>query len=313
MEFYVRTNSSGFGEFILSGFSHKSHIQTLLYVVFLLIYLVTIFGNVCIIFLVYTNTHLQTPMYNFISNLAFLDICYSSDITPKTLVDFFSHQKTISYFGCMTQLFFFTGFGSTESFLFAVMAYDRFMAICNPLNYNLIMHQKTCVILVSGAYSAGFLHSVIETCCTLRLSFCASRVLHHFTCDFPPLLKISCTDTTINEIVLFTFSSCVTMSSILIIVVSYISILVAILKIRNSDGRKKAFSTCTSHITAVTLFYGTVQSVYLRPKSKSSLETGSVETVVYTMVIPMLNPMIYSMRNKDIKTSLQKLFNKWIK
>ncbi|XP_072006287.1 olfactory receptor 5AR1-like [Engystomops pustulosus] len=307
MAFKGKINGSKLDEFILTGFSPEPHIQKLLYVVFLLIYLITIFGNACVIFLVNTNPHLKIPMYYFISNLAFLDISYSSCIAPKTLVDLLSHHKAISYFGCATQLFFYSGLGSTESFLFAVMAYDRYMAICNPLIYQLIMQQRTCVRLVYGAYSGGFLHSLIETCCTFRLSFCASHVLHHFVCDFPPLLKISCMDTTINEIVLFTFSSLVTMSSILVIVASYISIVLAVMKISSTDGRLKAFSTCASHITAVILFYGTVLYVYLRPKSQSSIETGSVASVFYTMVIPMLNPLIYSMRNKDIKLSLQRL------
>ncbi|XP_053319725.1 olfactory receptor 1019-like [Spea bombifrons] len=305
-------NITKVNEFILMGLSERQDLQIFLFMLFLMIYLITILGNVGIIIIVYHNSQLHTPMYFFISSLSFLDLCYSSDIAPKMIVDLLSAKRNISYIGCALQLFFFTGLGCTESFLFAVMAYDRYVAICNPLNYSLAMQPKTCLGLVSGAYTAGFLHSVIETCCTFSLSFCASNILNHFACDFPPLFSISCTDTAVNELILFVFASSVTMSSILVIFVSYLSIFLAILKIKAVTGRKKAFSTCSSHITAITLFYSTVIYVYLKPTSKTSVHKASVATVFYTVVIPMLNPMIYSLRNKDIKVSLKSMLQNTI-
>ncbi|KAM9311859.1 olfactory receptor 5T17-like [Gastrophryne carolinensis] len=257
-----------------------------------------------IISVVYNNDRLHTPMYYFICSLSILDLCFSSDITPNVLVNLLLERKVISYAGCVAQLFLFAALGSTECILFAVMAYDRYMAICNPLNYTVVMQKKTCLKLVCGAYTAGILHSLIETCFTFHLSFCASNVLHDFVCDFPPLLSISCTDTTINEIVLFIFSAAVNIPPIAVIIWSYASISVSIWKIKSSHGRKKAFSTCASHLIAVTLFYGTVLYVYLSPKSKFTIERRSVATVFYTIVIPMLNPIIYSLRNKDIHAAL---------
>ncbi|KAM4748976.1 olfactory receptor 5AR1-like [Rhinophrynus dorsalis] len=308
MEFPKGINYSIVTEFILVGFSIRSDLQTIFFLLFLLIYLFTILGNTCIIFLVHHKVHLHTPMYYFISNLSFLDLCYSADIAPKMIVDLLSDRKTISYIGCAIQLFFFSALGSTECILFAVMAFDRYVAICKPLNYTLVMRHKICVALVAGAYTAGFLHSFIETCCTFSLSFCASNVLHHFACDFPPLLSISCTDTTINEMILFILSSSIIMPSVLIILVSYVSIFVVILKIKSRGGRRKAFSTCASHITAFTLFYGTGLYVYLNPKS--SAESGKVATVFYAVVISMLNPMIYSFINKDIKAAFKSMYKK---
>ncbi|KAM4038484.1 olfactory receptor 5D18-like [Anomaloglossus baeobatrachus] len=225
------------------------------------------------------------------------------------LVGLYFSKTSISYFGCAIQLFAFCALGSTECILFAVMAYDRYVAICNPLNYNLIMQQKTCLGLLLGAYSTGLLHSLIETCCTFHLSFCSSNVLHHFVCDFPPLLSISCTDTTINELILFFFSSFVTVPSIVVILGSYVSIFTTILKIRAPEGRQKAYSTCASHIIAVTLLYSTVLFVYLSPKSPSSRNNVNMATVFYTVVLPMLNPLIYSLRNKEIKLAITESFH----
>ncbi|XP_053319724.1 olfactory receptor 1019-like [Spea bombifrons] len=301
-------NSSWVNEFILMEFSSRYDIQIGLFMVFFLIYLITFLGNASIVFLVYHNVQLHTPMYFFISTLSLLDLCYSTDIAPKMIIDVLSEKKTISYIGCAVQLFFFCAFGSTECCLLAVMAYDRYVAICRPLNYSLVMQTKTCLTLVSGACTAGFLHSVIETCCTFSLSFCTSNILNHFACDFPPLLGISCTDTTINELILFICTSSIIVPSFLVIIVSYVSIFFAILRKQFADGMKKAFSTCISHITSVTLFFATGLYVYLSPKSKYSTRNGIVATFVYAVMIPMSNPIIYSFRNKDIKTALQTTF-----
>ncbi|XP_040270764.1 olfactory receptor 5I1-like [Bufo bufo] len=243
-------------------------------------------------------------MYFFIGNLSFMDLVYSSNIVPKILVGLIFDQRSISYLGCATQLFLYCALGSTECILFAVMAYDRYMAICKPLNYNLIMQKKTCLGLVLVAYIPGFLHSLLEICSIFSLSFCESNVLQHFVCDIPPLLRISCSDTTINEMIIFVCSFFIIIPCIIAILFSYGSISVIILKIIAAGGRQKAFSTCTSHITAVTLFYSTLLSVYLSPKSLSSGDNLHIATIFYTVVLPMLNPLIYSLRNTDIKFAL---------
>lgn len=308
MEVLKGSNNSLITEFILTGFSNRPDLKIFLFMIFLIVYLTSTLGNIGIILIVINNTHFHTPMYLFISILSFIDLIYSSDIAPKMLVDLLFGQRTISYIGCAIQLFFFCALGSTECILFAVMAYDRYVAICNPLNYNLIMQKKMCLRLVCGAFTAGLLHSVIETGLTFHLSFCVSNILHHFACDFPPLLSISCSDTSVNEIVLFILSSSLTMPSVVIILGSYTFILLAILKIIGTEGRQKAFSTCASHITAVTLLYTTVLYVYLSPKSSASRDNVNIATVFYTVVLPMLNPMIYSMRNQDIKSVLKTTF-----
>ncbi|XP_018430015.1 PREDICTED: olfactory receptor 1019-like [Nanorana parkeri] len=305
MEFPKGSNNSVVIEFVLTGFSDRPDLKIFLFMIFLLVYLTSILGNAGIILIVFNNTLFHTPMYFFISNLSFIDLIYSSDIAPKMLAGLLCRQITISYIGCAMQLFFFCALGSTECILFAVMAFDRYVAICNPLSYNLVMQQKMCLQLVCEAFTAGLLHSLIETCLTFRLSFCVSNILHHFACDFPPLLSISCSDTSVNEIVMFILSSLLTMPSLVVILGSYISILLAILKITGTEGRKKAFSTCASHITAVTLLYTTVLYVYLSPKSSASRDNVNIATVFYTVVLPMLNPIIYSMRNQDIKNVLK--------
>ncbi|XP_063302382.1 olfactory receptor 5AP2-like [Pelobates fuscus] len=308
MGMYHQINGSTVTEFILMGLSSRHDIQIGLFPIFLLIYIFTILGNTGIIFLVYKNARLRTPMYFFICSLSFLDLCYSSDITPKMIVDLLYEKKTISYVGCAVQLFFFCAFGTTECCLFAVMAYDRYVAICNPLNYNIVMRSTTCTVLMSGAYSIGFVHALIEICFTFRLSFCASNILHHFVCDFPPLLNISCTDTSINELIIFIFASSITMVSIMVIVMSYIAIFLDILKIKNLKGRKKAFSTCSSHIIAASILYSIILFVYLTPKSKTFVQSELIAAVMYTVALPMINPIIYSFRNKDIKVSLKTTF-----
>ncbi|XP_069814432.1 olfactory receptor 5I1-like [Dendropsophus ebraccatus] len=298
------SNYSFVHEFILTGFSERSDLRIFLSLMFLFIYLISVWGNAGILILVSHNVKFHIPMYFFISNLSLIDLVYSSNIVPKILVGLIFNQKSISYLGCAIQLFLYCALGSTECILFAVMAYDRYMAICNPLTYNILMQQKTCLILVLVAYVPGFLHSLIEICCTFRLSFCESNVLHHFVCDFPPLLKISCSDTTVNEMIIFICSSSIIIPCIIFILVSYGSIFIVVLKITAAGGRQKAFSTCSSHITAVTLFYGTLLSVYVSPKSLSSTDNVHMATIFYTVILPMLNPLIYSLRNKDIKSAL---------
>ncbi|KAG9465700.1 hypothetical protein GDO78_017877 [Eleutherodactylus coqui] len=303
------SNRSSVNEFILTGFSETPDLRVFLSLLFLFIYLISILGSGGILFLVYHNVKFHIPMYFFISNLSVIDLVYSSDIVPNILVGLIFDHRSISYLGCAIQLFLYCALGSTECILFAVMAYDRYIAICYPLNYNMIMQKKTCVKLVLAAYIPGCLHALIEICCTFRLSFCKSNVLHHFVCDFPPLLKISCSDTTINEMIIFICSSSIIIPCIVLILVSYGSIFIVILKITAAGGRQKAFSTCTSHITAVTLFYGTLLSVYISPKSLFSTNNVHIATIFYTVILPMINPMIYSFRNKDIKSALITMFS----
>ncbi|XP_066446051.1 olfactory receptor 5AP2-like [Eleutherodactylus coqui] len=269
-------------------------------------YLITVAGNLGIMLLTVTDTHLHSPMYIFLFNLAFIDLWYSSGITPKMLVDLVTVEKSISYIGCACQMYFFVALGSTESFLLAAMAFDRYAAICNPLLYQQNMTRMKCLQLLSGSYVAGFLHSLIQTCCTFRLSFCGSHQIHHFFCDIPPLLKLSCSDTTVNELILSIFTSSVTVTTITVIVISYAFILHAVFRSNSSKGRRKALSTCGSHFICVILFYSTLFFMYLRPSSKYSLEQDRTVSVVYTLVIPMLNPLIYSLRNREMKLALKR-------
>ncbi|XP_073510810.1 olfactory receptor 5AR1-like [Phyllobates terribilis] len=299
-------NESSLRAFTFLGFGDQADLQIFLFLVFMFMYLITVIGNLAIILLIATDTHLHSPMYIFLSNLAFVDLWYSSGITPKILVDLVTTEKSISYIGCAVQMFFFIGLGCTESFLLAVMAFDRYVAICIPLLYLKNMTRMTCLQLLSGCYVAGFLNSLIHTCCTFRLSFCGSHYIRHFLCDVPPLLKLSCSDTKINELVLTIFASAVTGTTIIVIVISYASILHAVFIMNSSKGRRKAFSTCGSHFICVILYYSTIFFMYSRPSSAYSLEQDRIVSVVYTVVIPMMNPLIYSLRNREMKLALQR-------
>ncbi|XP_040270739.1 olfactory receptor 1019-like [Bufo bufo] len=299
-------NDSSEQDFTFQGFSDQTILQIFLFPMFMSLYLITVAGNLGIMLLIVTDSHLHSPMYFFLCNLAFIDLWYSSGITPKMLVNLVSVEKSISYIGCACQMYFFVALGSTESFLLAAMAFDRYIAICIPLLYLKNMTRRKCLQLLSGSYVAGFLHSLIQTCCTFRLSFCGSHYIHHFFCDIPPLLKLSCSDTTTNEFILSIFASSVTFTSIIVIVISYTSILHAVFKRKSSKERRKAFSTCASHFTCVILFYSTVIFMYLRPSSVYSLEQDRITSLVYTLVIPMLNPLIYSLRNREMKLALKR-------
>ncbi|ELW48439.1 Olfactory receptor 1020 [Tupaia chinensis] len=246
-------------------------------------------------------------MYFFLSNLSLVDFCYSSVIVPKMLVNFWAKNPVISFNECATQFFFFGSFAGIEGFLLAVMAYGRYVAICKPLLYTVMMSPHLNVLLVLATYLAGFINAAIHTGFTFRLSFCHSNVINHFFCDTPPLLKLSCSDTHINEIVIFAFASFNELSCLLMILISYFYILLAILKIHSAEGRHKAFSTCASHLLAVTIFFGTILFMYLRPSSSYSMDQDKVVSVFYTVVIPMLNPLIYSLRNKEVKASIHKI------
>ncbi|XP_046927405.1 olfactory receptor 5D18-like [Lynx rufus] len=293
--------------FTLLGFSDYPELKVPLFLIFLAIYSVTVVGNIGMIVIIKINSKLHTPMYFFLSHLSFVDFCYSSIIVPKTLANLVVEDRTISFPGCIAQYFFFCTFVVAESFLLAVMAYDRFVAICNPLLYTAAMSQKLCAMLVVGSYAWGVACSLILTCSAVRLSFQGFNTINHFFCEFSALLSLSCSDIYINQLLLFIFATFSVVSTLLIILMSYVFILVTILKMRSASGRRKAFSTCASHLTAITIFYGTIVFLYCVPNSKNSRNTVKVASVFYTVVIPMLNPLIYSLRNKDVKDTVSKI------
>ncbi|XP_047399872.1 olfactory receptor 12-like [Sciurus carolinensis] len=294
-------------EFVLEGFRGGVEVQALLFAVFLALYVVTVLGNVTMIVVTTLDARLHSPMYFFLRNLSLLDLCYSSTIAPNTLATFLSSSKAISFAGCATQLFFFSFLGTTEAFLLAVMAYDRLVAICSPLQYPVTMCPVTCARLVLAAYCGGCLNSIVETSLTFQLPFCSSNRIDHFFCDVPPLLRLACANTALNELVMFGLCGFIIVGTTLVVLVSYGYIAVTILKMRSASGRHKLFSTCGSHLTAVSLFYGTVFVMYGQPGAVESMEQGKVVSVFYTLVIPMLNPLIYSLRNKDVKDALRRL------
>ncbi|XP_011377765.1 olfactory receptor 5A2 [Pteropus medius] len=293
-------------KFTLLGFSDHPQMKIFLFVLFLGIYLLTLAWNLSLIALIRMDSHLHTPMYFFLSNLSFLDTCYVSSTAPKMLWDIITGQKTISFVGCATQYFVFCGMGLTECFLLAAMAYDRYAAICNPLLYMALMSHTLCLKMVAGAYVGGFLSSFIETYSVYQHDFCGPNVINHFFCDLPPILVLSCSDTFTSQVVNFIVGVVVGVLSILVILISYSYIVAAVLKISSAKGRTKAFSTCVSHLSAVTLFYGSGFFMYMRPSSSYSLNQDKVVSVFYALLIPMMNPIIYSLRNKEIKKAMKK-------
>ncbi|XP_062053427.1 olfactory receptor 8I2 [Lepus europaeus] len=295
--------------FILSGFADHPELQVSLFLTFLFIYLFTILGNLGLILLIRADSQLHTPMYFFLSNLAFIDICYSSTVTPEALVNLQSNQKSISFVGCFVQMYFFVGLVCSECFLLGSMAYDRYVAICNPLLYSVVMSPKVCNWLGVLPYIVGFTNSLISICVISHLAFCDSSI-NHFFCDTTALLALSCVEEFDTEMVIFVLAGFTLLSSLLIITITYIAIIIAILKIQSAAGRQKAFSTCASHLMGVTIFYGSLIFTYLQPDNTSSLNQAQVASVFYTIVIPMLNPLIYSLRNKDVKNALLRVFKR---
>ncbi|EHB11760.1 Olfactory receptor 5T1 [Heterocephalus glaber] len=293
--------------FILLGFTDDGDLQAVLFLVFLAIYLFTLIGNLGLVVLVIGDTQLHNPMYYFLSVLSFLDACYSTVVTPKMLVNFLVKDKSISFHGCVAQMLLFISFGSTESFLLAAMAYDRYVAIYHPLLYSVRMSPRVYVPLITASYAGGILHAVLHTGATFSLSFCGSNEIRHVFCDIPPLLAISCSDTHTNQLLLFYFVGAIEVVTILIVLISYGFILLAILRMHSAEGRRKVFSTCGSHLTGVSIYHGTILFMYVRPSSSYTLEHDMVVSIFYTIVIPMLNPIIYSLRNKDVKEAMQRL------
>nr|XP_006111878.1 olfactory receptor 1020-like [Pelodiscus sinensis] len=303
-------NHSVVTEFILSGLTDHPELQVPLFVLFLLIYFVTLVGNGGMILLITIEPRLHTPMYFFLGNLSLCDFCYSSTIAPKMMQNFLAERKSISYTACAVQLYLSFLFQDIECLLLAVMAYDRYVAICNPLLYTVTMSKRLCNLLLAGVFAVALMDSTMSTYYIFRLSFCRSNIINHFFCDTPPLLALSCSDTHINEILMLAFACYVVASSIVTILLSYICIISSILRMRSAEGRRKAFSTCTSHLTAVGIFHGTLLFMYFRPTNSYSMDTDKIASVFYTLVIPMLNPLIYSLRNREVKSALKKAMNK---
>ncbi|XP_012602158.1 olfactory receptor 8U8-like [Microcebus murinus] len=303
----AQMNCTQVTEFILVGLTDRQELKMPLFAIFLSIYLFTVIGNLGLILVIRADAKLNTPMYFFLSNLAFVDFCYSSVITPKMLGNFLYKQNSITFSACATQLAFFLTFMVSECLLLASMAYDRYVAICNPLLYMVTMSPAICIQLVVVPYSYSFLMALFHTTLTFRLCYCGPNVINHFYCDDMPLLRLTCSDTNSKQLSIFACAGITFISSVLIVFISYMFIISTILRMHSAEGRRKAFSTCSSHMLAVTIFYGTLIFMYLQPSSNHSLDTDKMASVFYTVIIPMLNPLIYSLRNKDVKEALKKV------
>nr|XP_005899558.1 PREDICTED: olfactory receptor 8J2 [Bos mutus] len=296
-------------EFILMGVSDHPELQIPFFCVFLIIYGLTLAGNLGIVILTSVDSQLQTPMYFFLKHLAIINLGNSSVIAPKMLVNFLVTKKTISYYGCAIQLGGFLVFIVAEIFVLAAMAYDRYVAICSPLLYRVVVSPQICLLLAALIYIYSLTTALTVSSCVFSMSYCSSNAINHFYCDNVPLLALSCSDTYIPETAVFTFSGTNLFFSMIIVLTSYFNIILAILRIRSSEGRQKAFSTCASHMMAVTVFYGTLLFMYLQPRTNHSLDTDKMASVFYTLVISMLNPFIYSLRNKDVKDALKRFLD----
>ncbi|NXE56861.1 O1019 protein, partial [Casuarius casuarius] len=305
-----RRNRTTVDEFILLGITDIPELQVILFVLLLLIYITTLVGNLGMIVLIRLDSRLHTPMYFFLCHLSLLDLGNSSAVAPKTLVSFFAEKRAISVPGCAAQMYFCAVCIVAECYLLTAMAYDRYVAICSPLLYRVTMSRKVCVRLAVGSYVIAHVNVIAHVGSVFSLRFCGPNVINHFFCDIPPLLKLSCSSTTLNEHVLFVFVAFVALSTVMFILVSYGYILSTILRIHSSEGRYKAFSTCASHLISVSVFYGTMIFMYLRPSSSYSLDRDKVVSIAYTLVVPMLNPLIYSLRNTEVRAALQRLLER---
>ncbi|NP_001377995.1 olfactory receptor family 5 subfamily L member 1 [Equus caballus] len=303
----AKENCTTVAEFILLGLAEVPELRVFLFLLFLLIYGVTVFSNLGMIALIQVSSRLHTPMYFFLSHLSFVDFCYSTIIVPKMLANILNEDKTISFLGCTVQFYLFCTCLVSEVILLAVMAYDRFVAISNPLLYMVIMSRNLCVELVSCCYLCGTACSLIHLCLAVEIPSYRSNVINHFFCDLLPLLSLACSDVTMNELLLYIVATFNEIITIMIILTSYLFILITILKMHSAEGRCKAFSTCASHLTAIVVFHGTILFIYCQPSSGNNMDTDRVATVFYTVVIPVLNPLIYSLRNKDVKEALRKV------
>uniref|UniRef100_A0A667H244 Olfactory receptor n=1 Tax=Lynx canadensis TaxID=61383 RepID=A0A667H244_LYNCA len=296
-------------EFILQGLSEYPKVEKLLFVMCLMMYLVILLGNSTLIILILLDSRLHTPMYFFLGNLSLLDICYTSSFTPSVLIHFLSKKKTISFTRCVVQMSVSYTMACTECVLLAVMAYDRYMAICNPLRYPIIMSKALCIQMAALSWGMGFLNSLTETILAIQLPFCGKNVINHFVCEIMAFVKLACADISLNEIAIMLGNVIFLYIPLLLICISYIFILSTVLKMNSAEGRKKAFSTCSAHLTVVTMFYGTILFIYMKPKSKDSA-IDKLIALFYGVVTPMLNPIIYSLRNTEVLGALRKLMSR---
>uniref|UniRef100_A0A8C8RPD5 Olfactory receptor n=1 Tax=Pelusios castaneus TaxID=367368 RepID=A0A8C8RPD5_9SAUR len=305
-----RGNQTSITEFILLGFRTFPELEILLFLVFLVIYITTMAGNILIMMLVVTDQHLHTPMYIFLGNLSCLETCYISTILPSMLAGFLNEDRKISVTGCFLQLYFFGSLVATECLLLSVMSYDRYIAICHPMHYAARMGARACLRLASSSWVGGFLANSITT--LSLLTFCGSNSIDHFFCDLIPLVKLSCNDPQLMEMLAFTLSPIFLLVPFLLTVMSYLSIITTILKIPSTTGRQKAFSTCSSHLIVVSIYYGTLLIVYMFPTAHTLIHVKKVLTIIYTVLTPLVNPLIYSLRNKEVKEALRKAFWKFM-
>ncbi|XP_001366631.2 olfactory receptor-like protein OLF3 [Monodelphis domestica] len=304
-------NQTWVSSFILLGLSSDWKTQVLLFVLFLAMYLVTVLGNILIIILICLDSHLHTPMYFFLTNLSLVDVSYATTIVPQLLVHFLEEEKLIPYLSCATQLFFSLGLGGIEFVLLATMAYDRYVAVCNPLRYSAIMHGGLCVRLVTASWVGGSLNSLMQTAITFQLPMCTNRVIDHISCELLALVRLACVDTSSNEVAIMASSIVLLMTPFLLVLLSYIKIISTILKIQSTEGRKKAFQTCASHLTVVALCYGMAIFTYIQPHSSPNILQEKMISLFYALLTPMLNPLIYSVRNKEVKGAWQKLLGQF--
>lgn len=301
-------NITRIDEFILVGLSDVSEIQHLLFVIFLCIYVTTVFANVSIIFVVRFSPNLKTPMYFFLANFSFLEICYVTSTVPKMLSNFLATRKTISFYGCVIQMYCFLLLGGAECYMLAAMAYDRYNAICHPLQYSIILSKKVCIQLLSGSWLIGAVNALIHTVLTFTLPICINKI-DHFFCDIPPLLKLSCSNTWFNEIAIFVVSGSVIVGSFILTMISYVKIIFTIVNMKSNTSRRKAFSTCVAHFTVVIIFFGSGIFMYFRPKSSYSMDKDRLIAVMYTIIAPLLNPFIYTFRNRNVKVAMRRLMH----
>ncbi|XP_066485429.1 olfactory receptor 11L1-like [Tiliqua scincoides] len=307
-----RENQTTVTEFLLLGFKLLPHLQTLLFVVFLAIYMVTMTGNILIAVVILADHHLHKPMYFFLGNLSVLEICYISTILPRILASFISDYHGISFSGCFIQFYFFAFLAGAESYLLSVMSYDRYLAICKPLHYVTLMKNRLCAQLSLASWLTGIVASAFTTLFASQLSFCGPNEIDHFFCDYTPLLKLSCSDTQQTEMVMTMLGSACTMPPLVLTLASYAFIIITILKIPTTSGRSKAFSTCSSHLIVVTIFYGTLIIVYILPKNNTLKDLNKIFSVFYTILTPVINPFIYSLRNREFKEALRKVINRFV-
>ncbi|XP_051022521.1 olfactory receptor 5AL1-like [Acomys russatus] len=306
----AKGNHSTVAEFILLGLTEDPELEAILFVILLIIYLFTVMSNLGLVLLIQVSPQLQSPMYFFLSHLAFVDFCYTSCVTPNALVNFLREVKSISLYGCAAQVCFFTTFSVCEVFLLSVMAYDRYVAICNPLLYVVLMPRRLCFQIATITYVYALVTALVQTVTTFLLSFCDSNLVNQFFCEDIPLMALACSSTQVKELMLLSMAGFNVCCSLLIVLISYLFIVSAILRKHSGKGRQKVFSTCASHLSSIAIYYGTIIFMYLQPESSHSLNTDKFAAVFYVVVIPMLNPLIYSLRNKEVKNAFRRSIEK---